>query len=396
MLVVLEHRFSKTPDGAVWTQTVFGYSFWSRYLEVFDNVKILARAKEEVSVSDDWQRVDGTGVSFVSVPYYVGPQQYLLYAPSVLRVARAAVRFQDAVILRVPSQIAAAIHPMLIRTGHPYGVEVVGDPYDVFAPGSIKHPLRPFFRWWFSRELRYQCYKACATAYVTKGSLQSRYPPNQKACATYYSDVELPVEAFVTSPRTQFGSNPLTLIFVGTLQQLYKAPDVLLKALTICLKDGLELRLVVVGDGQYRSKLEVQAAKLGISDKVIFTGHLPGGRPVWEQLDQADLFVLPSITEGLPRAMVEAMARGLPCIGSNVGGIPELLSKEDMVSPGDAVSLAAKIREVTQDSQRMVRMSRRNLGKAREYRDELLRERRLEFYQYLREATEYWQKITIR
>lgn len=392
VLVALEHRFSKTADGAVWTQTMFGLSFWCRYLDAFDGVKILARAKEVTSVPDDWERVDGPGITFLPVPHYVGPEQFLLRALPVLRTTRAAINAVDAVILRVPSRIAAIIHPVLLRTGHPYGVEVVGDPYDVFAPGNVKHPLRPFFRWWFPRELRYQCYRACAAAYVTKSSLQRRYPPSPETFTTHYSDVELPTEAFVSSPRTQFNSDLPTIIFVGTLQQLYKGPDVLINALGRCIKEGLNSRLIIVGDGQYRAKLRVQAVNLGIADRVIFTGQLSKGSAVREELDRADLFVLPSLTEGLPRAMIEAMARGLPCIGSTVGGITELLPPEDMVPPGNADALALKILEVIRDPQRMANMSRRNLEKAYEYRDEALRKRRLEFYQYMRKTTESWVK----
>ncbi len=86
------------------------------------------------------------------------------------------------------------------------------------------------------------------------------------------------------------------------------------------------------------------------------------------------------------------MARALPCIGSTVGGIPELLPPEDMIPPGDVAALAGKIRDVTTDPKRMARMSARNLEKAKEYRDEALREQRNEFYRYVREMTEAWLK----
>jgi glycosyltransferase involved in cell wall biosynthesis len=85
--------------------------------------------------------------------------------------------------------------------------------------------------------------------------------------------------------------------------------------------------------------------------------------------------------------MIEAMALGLPCIGSAVGGIPELLPLEDMVTPADATALSRKIREVVTDPERMARMSERNLKRAREYREGVLRERRITFYQYLKERT---------
>jgi glycosyltransferase involved in cell wall biosynthesis len=123
---------------------------------------------------------------------------------------------------------------------------------------------------------------------------------------------------------------------------------------------------------------------------VHFCGQLTNPVDVRSELDKADLFVLPSRQEGLPRAMVEAMARGLPCIGSNVGGIPELLPAEDIVPPNDVSALASKITQVLQQPARMQQMSTRNLIKAGEYKDEILNVRRRDFYQFLRNRTEAW------
>jgi glycosyltransferase involved in cell wall biosynthesis len=177
---------------------------------------------------------------------------------------------------------------------------------------------------------------------------------------------------------------------VGTLAQLYKAPDVLLDAVAACVRGGLDIRLRIVGDGNHRPELEARAAALGLGERASFRGQLTEGEPVRRELDQADLFVLPSHQEGLPRAMIEAMARALPCIGSTVGGIPELLLPEDLVPPGDAARLARKIREVVTDPERMARMSARNLGTAREYRSAILRPRRISFYEHLRAETTRW------
>ena len=391
VIVMLEHRFLQTPDKGVWTQTMFAHSFWQRYLEVFDRVKVVARIHEVPTPPSNWKRADGEGISFVAVPYYVGPQQYLLRAQQVKRAVRNALTASDAVILRVSSQLASDLYPVLVQTQHPYGVEVVADPYDVFAPCSIKHPLRRFFRWWFPRLLRQICADACAAAYVTEHALQQRYPPAQETFSTHYSSVELANEAFVPVPRSLGqGMQPLILITVGTMEQLYKALDVLINAVAACVSGGLDLKLVLVGDGKYREELEALAAKLGLGERVCFLGQLTVGDAVRAQLDRADLFVLPSHQEGLPRAMIEAMARGLPCIGSTVGGIPELLPPEDMVPPGDVAALAQKIHEVVTAPERMTRMSARNLEKAKEYAEEVLRQRRIAFYRYVREKTEEW------
>jgi glycosyltransferase involved in cell wall biosynthesis len=393
LVVSLEFRFDCTPDGRVWTQTTFPYSFWLRYLSVFDRVRVVARVREVESAQPHWQRADGDRVSFDPLPYYIGPWQYVLQAPRIHRSVKQAIGSEDAVILRVGSQIAATIEPMLRKSQRPFGVEVVGDPHDTFAPGAVKHPLRPLFRWSFSRQLLRQCNSASAVAYVTERALQRRYPPASGAFSTHYSSIDLPASAFVSAPRSVDASKcSFTLVTVGSLAQLYKAPDVLLDALADCERDGLDLRLILIGNGKHRHELEAMANALGLNKKVRFLRELPPGDSVRAQFDAADLFVLPSRTEGLPRAMIEAMARALPCIGSTVGGIPELLPQEDLFPPNDPDALARKIREVVNNPERMTQMSARNLEKAKEYRDDILNERRTEFYRYLRDKTQEWLK----
>lgn len=391
VVLTVEHHYHRTPGGAVWTQAVFAYPAWTRYLAVFDHVRVVARVRESASVPQDWIRADGEGVSFAAVPDYLGPWQYLLRVGQVQRLARNAVGIRDAVILDFHGHIACCIEPMLLRTGHPYGVYIIGDPYDTFSPGSVDHPLRPFFRWWFTRQLKRQVAGACAVAYIAEVPLRRRYPPAPGTFSTHFAAGIMPAEAFVSVPRPPHTQrHAFTLIMVGTLTQLYKCPDVLIDAVAACVHDGLDLKLVVVGDGKHRRELQVRAEALGLGERVCFKGQLSAGETVRAQLDQADLFVMPSRAEGLPRAMTEAMARGLPCIGSTVGGIPELLLPEDMVPPGDVTALARKIRQVVTDPARMARMSARNLEKAKQYRDEILADRRIAFYRYVREKTETW------
>jgi glycosyltransferase involved in cell wall biosynthesis len=134
--------------------------------------------------------------------------------------------------------------------------------------------------------------------------------------------------------------------------------------------------------------LEAQADALGLRSAVNFMGQLNGTDAVRETLDVADLFVMPSRAEGLPRAMVEAMARGLPCVGSSVGGIPELIPAEDRVPAGDVLALANKLIEVLSDPARLARMSARNLARAKDYNDAILTERRNQFYAYIKDQTQ--------
>ena len=145
-----------------------------------------------------------------------------------------------------------------------------------------------------------------------------------------------------------------------------------------------------MGGGRIQGEVESIARTLGIADHVSFPGRLRPASAVYEQLDKADLFVFPSLQEGLPRALVEAMARGLPCVSTTVGGIGELLSSEDLVPPADVPALAAKLNEVLSDPDRLTRMSARNAKTAAQYEASLLAARRPPFYQELRTRTEAW------
>jgi glycosyltransferase involved in cell wall biosynthesis len=409
LTITIEYRFDSTPDGKVWTETVGDYSFWQRYLKVFDSVEVLARVRSVAAVSASYKRADGDRVKFLPVPYYIGPYDYLLKRQSVLAACSKAFEKREAVIFRVPGQLPNLLQPALHKSTHPYAVEVVGDPYEVFAPGAYKGMLRWLFRWWMTRCMKLQCREALAAAYVTKEALQRRYPcdgisegisdvelPTDLETTfrytTNYSSIDLTSDACTNTPRSAFGQDgSYTLIMVGSIAQLYKAPDVLIDAISICLNMGLKLRLNIVGDGKHRKQLENQVSRLGLQEIVRFIGQLPAGEQVRQMMDAADLFVLASRTEGLPRAMIEAMARGLPCIGSTAGGIPELLPSEDMVCPGDADALARKIQEVLANPVRMKQMSERNIGVAKEYDSELLANRRKVFYSYVKEITLKWQ-----
>ena len=391
VVVTFEYRFTRTPDGAVWSQMAYGYNFFrNHYLRVFDGVKVVARVQDVPTVlGSDFIRVDGPGVVVHALPYYVGPAAYLRQFRRLARAVRGAVGPTDAVILRVPSAIAKHMEPLLRRQRRPYGVQVVGDPVDIF--GAIRHPLRPLLRWWFPRVQRRQCAGAAAASYVTEKALQRRYPCG--GYTTHFSSVELTPDAVAAAPRVPApGQKRFTLLNVGSLDQLYKAPDVLIDAAASLVDEGLDLHLVFVGDGRFRPELEERARARGVGGRVVFRGKLPAGPAVRAELDRADLYVHPSRTEGLPRAIIEAMARGLPVIGSTVGGIPELLDAQDMVPPDDVTALAGMIRAVLDDPARMAAMAARNLARAADYGDEILRERRDAYFRYLRDATEKWSR----
>jgi glycosyltransferase involved in cell wall biosynthesis len=121
-------------------------------------------------------------------------------------------------------------------------------------------------------------------------------------------------------------SNVVPNIVTTTRFSKEKGVDILLKACNSILQKGKKIKLVVIGDGPLRSEILNMAQSLGISEMVEFTGWIDN---VETYLRQADLFVLPSRTEGMPNALLEAMSYGIPCIATKVGGNSELLGGEN-------------------------------------------------------------------
>ena len=147
-------------------------------------------------------------------------------------------------------------------------------------------------------------------------------------------------ERFPFRPRTP--ATPPRLVCVATLKS-QKGQAVLLRALASLPGARLDL----VGDGPDRAGLEAEAARLGVAERVTFHGSLPEAE-VAEVLATADVFVLPSVIapdgdmEGIPVALMEALASGLPAVATRQSGVPELIRDAEtgfLAEPGDAGTL---------------------------------------------------------
>jgi len=140
------------------------------------------------------------------------------------------------------------------------------------------------------------------------------------------------------------GDDEMLLVAVGNLYAV-KGHDVLLRALGELRRGGeaTPWRLAVAGRGEEEGALRTLAREEGLDERV----HLLGFRSdVADVLAAGDVFVMPSRSEGLPLALVEAMSMGLPIIASDVGGIPEVVARDIeglLVPPGDAHALAGAL-----------------------------------------------------
>jgi glycosyltransferase involved in cell wall biosynthesis len=195
------------------------------------------------------------------------------------------------------------------------------------------------------------------------------------------SDCALPEEAFVAGPRPPRSLESLRIINVGTFEQPYKGQDLLLRSVRQLKSamDGLKLHVDLVGAGKHQAACVALALELGLEPDVTFHGHVSSADKLRALLDAADVMIHPSRTEGMPRVIIEAMARGLPCIATRVGGIPELLDADCLVPSGDCDALVRAMGALVRAPGRYADQSRQNFHASLGHSERLSTERYSQF-----------------
>jgi glycosyltransferase involved in cell wall biosynthesis len=163
-------------------------------------------------------------------------------------------------------------------------------------------------------------------------------------------------------------SDDVVVMFAGRLSPI-KALDVLLQAFSSALVTCPGLQLLLVGEGEERGKLEALARDLGIEGRLSFVGRVPDVKPF---LRKADIFVLPSYSEGMSNSLLEAMSMGLACIATRIASSTQLLGDGAhglLVAPGDAGQLARAITLLAENRQEAARLGARARTYASEHYD---------------------------
>lgn len=150
-------------------------------------------------------------------------------------------------------------------------------------------------------------------------------------------------ERRVTEFRGQWSPDGRPVVLTIARLSHEKGVEVLVDAAALLRQSHGPLRVVVLGEGPRRAALERRIERLGLGEVVRLAGFSPH---VWEALSAADVFCLPSHSEGLPNALLEAMAVGRPIVATDVGGVPEVVAQGVdglLTPPGDSAAMAAAI-----------------------------------------------------
>lgn len=200
-----------------------------------------------------------------------------------------------------------------------------------------------------------------------------------------FTDIDMFMEDY---PLKSSSGKTKTILYAGVLTRL-KGVHNLIDTLEKLVKNDYDLRLVIAGEGPYKSNLKEQIAKLNLNEQIEFLGHLDQ-TALRKYYRRCDIFVLPSLSEGFGRVIIEAMACGKPVIASAIGGVPELIKNNKtglLVQPGNVEDIATKIEHLLKNEKLRVEIGKRGKGYVKDtYSNE-------KFFEKYRELLELAEKI---
>lgn len=357
----------------------FSYEIWKRYLKVFDELTVSTRVKFPENSSEysskKMKLSSGDNVSFEPVKVY-GENSLNKKTNNTIRNT---LEKCDYAIIRMPSFIGIDACREAEKMGVPYIIELVGCVWDSLRYHSLKGKIiAPYMYLKTKNYIK----KANYVIYVTEFFLQERYPTKGKSinCSNVFLDAfndDILKKRLLKIENNTELSNKI-IGTVGAVNVKYKGQHHIIKALASLKSKGItnyEYQIVGGGDQAHLKKI---AKQYNVTNQITFLGKL-SREDVFDWLDSIDIYIQPSETEGLPRALIEAMSRGLPSLGSDVGGIPELIEKEYIFnnkkkSVNGICSILTKL-----DKEHMMKSAERNYEEAKKYDKRIIDNKRTTF-----------------
>ncbi|MDF2927788.1 MAG: epsF3 [Anaerospora sp.] len=352
-------------------------NIWTdRYLKVFDELIVCTRYRTvEKDQVKGLKESSTEGVTFHCTTIGDNPIEMYTKRWQLEVHIENEVKQVDYVIARI-SLFGIIAVKYAKKHNKPYIIEVVGSAWDANWNHSFKGKLQaPYLEWLVKQTVK----KAPYVVYVTQEYLQKVYPTNGKSIGI--SNVSL----------TDFDSQTLSkrlekiektrlndTLIVGTTAGVnvkYKGQQYVIEAISCLNKEGYNFQYHLVGEGD-QAYLKSVAKKFGVENQIKFLGCL-SHNDVFKYLDSIDIYAQPSLQEGLPRALVEAMSRGLPAFGARTAGIPELLDDEVICRRKSIDDICTILKKM--DRKFMVEQAKRNYEKSKEYDKEILDMKRINF-----------------
>lgn len=379
-------------DGNAYTDSIFDEAFWDRYLKIAKNLVVCFRKigdaeAENVEISkmrkitDERIKCYGIRSATSSIKDYFSVSR-IMYNRKVITEL---VKQCDAAIVRLPTTTCNAATGICRATKTPYMIEVVGDPFAALFyhsnKGKLLAPLAGL-------KMKRQVKRAEKVLYVSRAFMQQRYPTKGESVGCPDANIPCIDNAALDKRllKIQENNRSFCLGLIGSLNVNYRGHDTLIKALSVLRGEGYDCKVRFLGGGN-TERWKNYSDNLNVAEFVEFSGTVPSGAPVYEWIDNIDILVMPTKVESLGRAVIEAMSRGCPVIGTRTTALGELVSDDCLVNPDDVKAVVAVIKNIIDSPEYAKYCAYENFYRAHKYLNSMTDPIRTDFFKrFLRES----------
>jgi len=374
-----DHKFVKSGN-AIYSLE-FTDRFFQPYLELFKHLTILGRYRV-VDSESKLPEISSTNISFVGIENLSTIQSFFGERAKTKVIIDRVLKKSSLLIARLPSEIALLAISEAKKNSIPYIVELAGCPLDMLKNygSSIASLYAPILY----KRVQKAVLEANGVIYVTENFLQNRYPSSPNTPTISISNVNLiPLSHNILSNRIEsiikhIQSGNITIGTIANLDMRFKGLKYSISAFAKIYKRYPNIRYRIAGDGDF-DRYKNMLIDLGVEDSVIYDGILYSDSQKYEWLDNIDIYIQPSLAEGLPRAVVEAMSRGCIVIASDVGGIPEILNRESLFLPKNITEIEKLIMKIISQDIDIVSIIESSYRKSQRFISNSLYIRRVDF-----------------
>jgi glycosyltransferase involved in cell wall biosynthesis len=335
----------------------------------YDKVLVCTRVVDGTPPAPFDLPLDAANIELIPQPYWSTTARSLLHFGGIARAYLQTCRRSDALFVRGMCPYTAVLYFFAALFRRPICHWIVGDPLALLKTGVRSGAALDTLAFLYAFQDRLFTRLG---RWLTSGALICNGHELARAYASprTVEIVSSTVDESEFFPRTDTCQGLVArILFVGFLRP-EKGIEYLLEAVSL-LDNNVPWELEIVGPGEfptYCEKLHVLAVARDIDERIHWTGYVPNGKPLCERMRAADIFVLPTLSEGTPHVLVEARANGLPCISTTAGGVPSTVTHGYdalLVLPKDARALARAIERVAGDAELRRALIRNGLIAAR-------------------------------
>lgn len=389
VMLCLEHKFYfDDKRNELFSQKVINDDILLRYTSVFEKVAICARQLEHKP--ENAIKIMNRDVMLIGLPNYSFPD-LIINRRMIQKTIFDNSKNIDGYIIRSPSTISYLAYTIAKKSKKPIMTELVINPANFFYSDKndsfLRKVLNVFCRRYAIFHTKSLCKHSNAVLYVTKENLQNVFKSydmingeDSSHFSVACSDVILPLKNFNNDYPIHKKDDNFTICHIGWMNGLNKGHMVVMDILKKLLINGYKCDVVFIGDGVKKECFIQYAEKLNITGNVKFLGQLNSFEAIQTVFKTSHLFLFPSVNEGLPRVLLEAMANSVPCVAYRTDGIPELIDAEWLADIGDTDRLYNIVVKLYCNEILRRKVIIENYNKAKWYEDTKLAPIRFQFY----------------